>query len=341
MHFNRSKRVNKFKSDLINKNEDYIAICNFQNNKENEYLESFFGDNIVEIKDIYTDKESKLLSEVLIDSNKKLIIFNSYSYGMDKLITNIKLKNRNITIKIFFYGDVGLLSNNSYYESLNRIIDLYNKGCIDSIGFFSKNLYNFYKNKNYNCEYLVKDINIKTKKVKKSNDNFLKIGIYDGFDTIEKNSYAQLYSTSLFENSKVDYNPLNYKVSMIARKNNINLNGTFRYLSKEELQDKMSNNDINLFISLVDDSNILPLESLELGTICLVGSNYNYFVDTDLEEYLVVKKEENINEIYNKINYALKNEQKIFDLYKKWKIENSKESKKSISKFLNIDKMNK
>ena len=41
-------------------------------------------------------------------------------------------------------------------------------------------------------------------------------------------------------------------------------------------------------------------------------------------------------EIYNKINYALENKEKILDLYKKWKVEYSKKAQESINNFLNI-----
>ena len=66
------------------------------------------------------------------------------------------------------------------------------------------------------------------------------------------------------------------------------------------------------------------------------GDNHHYFAGTELEKYLVVSKEDDIMEIYNKINYALENKEKILDLYKKWKVEYSKKAQESINNFLNI-----
>ena len=39
-------------------------------------------------------------------------------------------------------------------------------------------------------------------------------------------------------------------------------------------------------------------------------------------------------EIYNKINYALQNKEKILELYKKWKVEYNAKAEENVKKFL-------
>ena len=78
----------------------------------------------------------------------------------------------------------------------------------------------------------------------------------------------------------------------------------------------------------------MPLESLELGTICLVDNNSEYFRNSELEKYLVLEKQNDIIEIYNKINYALQNKEKILELYKKWKVEYNAKAEENVKKFL-------
>ena len=79
--------------------------------------------------------------------------------------------------------------------------------------------------------------------------------------------------------AKLDCMPLNYKVAKICRRFNVNVGGKSRKVSRKEMQQKMAQNDINLFISDFDETSIMPLESLELGTICLVDNNSEYFRD--------------------------------------------------------------
>ena len=42
-------------------------------------------------------------------------------------------------------------------------------------------------------------------------------------------------------------------------------------------------------------------------------------------------------EVYNKINYALENKEKILELYKGWKMEYSKKAKENVEEFLKIN----
>ena len=78
----------------------------------------------------------------------------------------------------------------------------------------------------------------------------------------------------------------------------------------------------------------MTLESLELGTICLVDNNSEYFRDSELEKYLVLEKQNDIIEIYNKIKYALQNKEKILELYKNWKVEYNAKAEENVKKFL-------
>lgn len=112
------------------------------------------------------------------------------------------------------------------------------------------------------------------------------------------------------------------------------MGGKSRKVSRKEMQQKMAQNDINLFISDFDETSIMPLESLELGTICLVDNNSEYFRDSELEKYLVLEKQNDIIEIYNKIKYALQNKEKILELYKNWKVEYNAKAEENVKKFL-------
>ena len=65
-----------------------------------------------------------------------------------------------------------------------------------------------------------------------------------------------------------------------------------------------------------------------------MDNNSEYFRDNELEKYLVLEKQNDIIEIYNKINYALQNKEKILELYKKWKVEYNAKAEENVKKFL-------
>ena len=100
-------------------------------------------------------------------------------------------------------------------------------------------------------------------------------------------------------------------------------------MTKTRAIQKLANNDINLCANTIDENSMLPYESLELGTICLVGNSFKAFEGSKLQEYLVVENTDNILEIKAKILEAIENKEKILEEYKNWSIKNKKKLKKT------------
>jgi adenylate kinase family enzyme len=133
----------------------------------------------------------------------------------------------------------------------------------------------------------------------------------------------------------MDCIPLNYKVTTLARKFNLDYTGVDR-INREEMFKRIANNDILVYVTFTECAPLIPLESLELGVPCITGDNHHYFEGTELEKYLVVKKEDNIIEIYNQIKYCLENKETVLQLYNNWKKEYDIKAKESIKEFVKV-----
>lgn len=341
IYINRKKRVKKIKKELETKKEKYIAICHPEWIGVKNATKYTFNDNVLELREQYTNKEAEMIANEIINSGKELVIFNAFAYGWEKIILALKNAKPQIKIKILIHGGNALLSEGYDWDVYNIMLDLYGKGKVDELSFVKKSLYEFYKAKGYKTSFLMNDVYIENKekyivKEKKQNEDCVKIGLYASGDRWVKNTYNQLSAISLIKNAKLDCIPINYKISTIARKYDINLSGEENNVPKEEIYRRMAQNDINLYVTFTECAPLIPLESLELGTICITGDNHHYFEGSELEKYLVVNKEDDIMEIYNKMKFALENKDKILELYKIWKVEYSKKSKKSIEEFLKI-----
>ena len=97
----------------------------------------------------------------------------------------------------------------------------------------------------------------------------------------------------------------------------------------------MSLNDVNLYVTFTECSPVIPLESLELGVPCITGNNHSYFKDSELEKYLVVKSEDDIDEIHEKIKLCLSEKENIMKLYSNWKKDYDVIAKKLLKDFIN------
>lgn len=148
--------------------------------------------------------------------------------------------------------------------------------------------------------------------------------------------FNQIAALSMFEDIEVESIPLNYDGQVFASRNNLKIDGSSTTIKRENLLEKMSSKDINLYVTFSECAPMLPIESLELGVPCITGNNHHYFKNTKLQDYLVVNREDDITEIYNKILLVLKNKEEIMEIYRNFKKEYDKESKKSVEEFLEM-----
>ncbi|MBR0351175.1 MAG: hypothetical protein IJH76_05125 [Clostridia bacterium] len=340
IYVNRNKRVNKIKQALSKQSEKYVAICHPEWIGVKNSTKYTFGDNILEIREQYTKKEAYMISKEIVNAGKKMVVFNAFANGWENIITSLKEIKPDIIVKLIIHGGNALLSECYDWEVHNIMLNLYERGQVDELCFVKKSLYEFYKAKGYNSSFLMNDVIIENKEqyIPKNKDNkVLKIGLYSSGDRWVKNTYNQISAISLFEDVKLDCIPINSKISTLCRRYKVNLTGEETNVPKEEIYKRIANNDINVYVTFTECAPLIPLESLELGTVCITGDNHHYFTGTELEKYLVVTKEDDIMEIYNKIKYDLENREKILELYKEWKKEYSKKAKESVEKFLSIE----
>ena len=339
IYINRSKRVRKIKEELARQKEKYVAICHPEWIGVRNSTKYTFGDNILQIREQYTKKESEMIAQEIINAGKKMVIFNAFAVGWENIIIALKEKNTKIKVKVLIHGGNALLYEFYDWNVNNKILCLYEENKVDEIGFVKKSLYEFYKTKGYNVSFLMNDVTIEDKEKYIQNENdksCIKIGLYASGDRWVKNTYNQLSAASLVENARLDCIPLNEKIKTFAKRFNIYLTGEENIVSKDELYRRIANNDINLYVTFTECAPLIPLESLELGTVCITGDNHHYFTGTELEKYLVVNKEDDIMEIYKKIIYALENKEKILELYTEWKNDYTKQVQKSVKKFLEM-----
>lgn len=339
IYINRSNRVKKIKEQLSKKKEKYVAICHPEWIGVKNSTKYTFEDNILEIREQYTKKESQMIAKEIVNSGKELVIFNAFAVGWENIINSLKEIKPEIKIKLLIHGGNALLYEFYDWNVNNKILNLYEENKIDEIGFVKKSLYEFYKAKGYKASFLMNDVIIEDKEKYvslKCEDNYVKIGLYASGDRWVKNTYNQLSAASMVKNARLDCIPINEKIKILAQRYDIELTGEETSIPKEELYKRISNNDINLYVTFTECAPLIPLESLELGTICITGDNHHYFTGTELEKYLVVTREDDIIEIYNKIIYALENKDKILKLYKEWKKEYTKQAKESVKKFLEM-----
>ena len=330
------KKIDFIESEIAKfSNSEYIVIYNPEYVGIMNSTKEMFG-NTIEIKEILKSEEINDIADSIISNNIEQVIFSSITYGYKTLAEKIYEKNNNIIIKFFWHGSHSLFVNRDEEYFLSSIIDLTKRNIVTSIGFAKESMAEYYKLKGYNSYFLKNTVN-NIKLIKKENikeNNNIKIGIYSSGDRWEKNTYNQLSACSLIPDALVECIPTTKAVKSFCDIMNIKLTSESNFLSRKELFEKMSENDVNMYVTFTECAPMIPLESLELGVPCILGNNNHYFNGTELEQYLVVKSEDSIDEIAEKAILCIKNKDKIMNLYIEWKKLYDLESKQSVNDFL-------
>lgn len=302
--------------------------------------------NLLPLEEVFLNKNVDKISNMIIETGVSQVIFSAFDYGWDKIAIKLKSLKPDIKIKSFWHGSHSQVIEKINWETNVMIINLHKQGVIDVMGTCKESLVNLYKSQGYktaflnNTVVLDEEIKNKIKEEKDKNINkensILKLGLYSAGTDWRKNTYNQVMAASLFDNATLQIIPLRYELEELAYKNDLKLIGEYSHLKREDLLVEMSKNDITLYVTFSECAPMLPIESLEVGTICITGNNHHYFNGSKLYDYLVVEREDDVMAIYNKINYALENKEEIFRLYKDWKKENDEKTRKSVKEFLKM-----
>ena len=298
--------------------------------------------NLLPIQEVYLNKNIDSIVNKILELDVKQIIFSAFDYGWDKIACKIREKSPNIKLKSFWHGSHSQVIEEINWETNLMVINLHKKGVIDVMGTCKESLVNFYKSQGYKTAFLKNtvrlqdDIKEKLKNVEKINDGKIRFGIYSAGTDWRKNTYNQVMAASLFENSELQVIPLRYDIKKMAYYNGLDVIGSDTHLKREDLLIEMAKRDAVLYVTFSECAPMLPIESLETGTICIMGNNHHYFKGSKLHDYLVVEREDDLDEIVRKIKNALENKEEILRLYKAWKVENDNESAKSVKEFLKM-----
>ena len=316
------RRMRIQKTFDVNYNLDYLVVVPGKDSALFEAFEYTFG-NVLSFNNTVDDME--FLMHFLRKNTVGQIIFVDYYLEYDEIINTLVDEHK---IKFIFTGSLGELSDEERLYDLNQICDKYDCGAINEIGFLDEGLYKCVRNKRRNVKHVLLDVPRYEGGVG-SNKN---IGLLNS-DTSNYSSFYNELSSMVFLSgyrAKV-LNPSkttaefakDYKADLYVVKN------------AEEL---VGGNICNLDVNFAGGLALNFIRSMDQGIPCVVGNN-GFLVDEYpvMNEYLVVKSDDDVNEIAEKVKSAIDNKDKVLKEYKKFRVKYSERAKELVAKFLGFD----
>ncbi len=292
----------------------------------------------ISLPELLNPKEIIEVAETVAYVNPKQVIFGTMAYGYKELAEYIHLQNSKIKIKFLWHGSHSMFGYRGEEHFLDQVLELAEKKVITSIGFLKESMALFYQEKGYPAYFVengIEQLSANPKVLLPKKEGHVYVGIYSAGNRWEKNTFNQLSSVSLLNHAVVDVIPASPLVKDFCKLMNISIRDEkLTYLPRQELLNRMSQNDVNLYVTFTECSPVVPLESLEVGVPCLTGNNHHYFKNSKLASYLIVNSEDSIHEIAKKAQIAIEKKEEILELYQIWKQEYQQEVKEKFKIFM-------
>ena len=298
-----SDKINSLKQNnilIISANNEIYDIVNYYELKYDMIIDMF--------DPVEPDIINFLINKINNDKLNVIFYSNHYQYG--EIIPKL---NKNINVKWLYSNTISHFSEPYNYYWFKNIIDFYDRKNIDEIILTDKNLLNILKNK-----YNVKLLEIKINDIDKQHTiNNNSIGIIGFNYNPYSNFYNQLSALTLTKYNTVNILSCDGLTKEFCERFNI------EYKIMPSIDDIIKNSEINLYCNF---DNIKPYyfyNSMNLGIPCILG-NTNILDNTKLKDLLVLKSDDDISEISDKINDIEKNYKYLFEEYAKYVKKNKK-----------------
>jgi hypothetical protein len=203
-------------------------------------------------------------------------------------------------------------------------MELYDREVVQKIAFTDEDLYEVLS-KNHNVSYIM--LNCDSKRENNIGDSRT-IGLLSNDFDPNNNVYNQLSALSL-----VNYDKVKLMSNMVATEPFLKM-FNIKYEISNDINYVLNNNYVNMYANFTNTSIELVLKSIYAGIPCILG-NTSLFDDYPiLKENLVLKSDDDINEIAEKVNGIDSVRKVILEEYKNFKKDYSMKTVKLLKEFL-------
>lgn len=296
----------------------------FMNNSKSDYVKpmefSFPGCPIQFLETPLTPPEIEKLVKKVNEEYDQIIFFD-YCYNYYLMLPIISKK---VKVKWILDTSIAALANVDIYNSFFQVIEYKERKLVDTIATLDYSMYLTFKNK-YDFMYLTLDIDMKKNKTTTCDE----IGII-GYDYADNCSYFnELSAVCLSKNRNVNIqNEMN-----VTKKFGFDFGLKFNIISSP--YELILNSKIILYINFFDTKPYYFLYCMDNEIPCILGNTNLLNNNKILKDLFVVKSDDNIDEISEKIKKLEFVDSTIFKEYFKWRKEYSKQSKIGIENFVN------
>ena len=274
--------------DIIYNKPYLVIVSQSETNTLIEALAFSLGNLITINNDV---KEQNKVIEFIRQNNFPKLIFVGYQQAYDRIIYQAK---ENHKLEFIYPGTIGNLSNMEEYSSFKKIINMSKLHSNSKFAVLDEGLYKVLKRKYPKIAHIILDI--EDENSSKDYDD-KKVGILNDQNKPTHSFYNELSAIGLSDNLSVKLTNINKVTQNFLNRFNIKYDIVLN-------RNLYKNNLVNLYVNFTDNNDLEVIKSMSKNVPCIVGNTNIFKGYKILEENLVVKSDDDVNEIYEKIQLS-------------------------------------
>jgi len=254
------------------------------------------------------------------------------------LAREIKDRSPRTRVQVVWHGSFMQASEDYAWRGMRLMMDMARRDQIHSIGFVKEGMSELIDQQGIRSGFLLNFVDRIPEAASECAEGGPHFGMWISNEGWRKMPYAMAAASARVEGGNLHYNGERKRLVEFSRlvglKTQAHGDGLF---GPDELAKWMRLMHLNLYVTLSECCPMLPLESLSVGTPCLLGPTSHLFRDDRyLFDRLVVPFPDSSESIYEKMVQAIEERTEIIEAYRAYAPDYNERAKRSVEAFLGL-----
>ncbi len=312
-----------------------LAVCHPDWRGVRSTVENLFDHRLYLRDDLSNDRVPGLV-EAILASEAAIIVFNGLPRTHGRLIRALKAREPRRRLLAIWLGNFMQLGEPLEWRGLNDLIAWAGEGLISRLGFVKRGMAEVFERRGLPTASILSYVRQISHEASEPMENGPHVGLFAVESIWRKLPHTMLAAASLLPHVTVWATGQDERAGAVARMVGVD----FRRLSEhalphEAMASTLAGMHVNLYVTLSECAPMLPLESLSVGSPCLMGPSAPYFdEDPDLRRQLVVASPDDAAQIADLARSAIDQRMSIIHRYRRFALEYNRRAQAAVDAFL-------
>ena len=281
-------------------------------------------------------EEIRYNAQLILASGVRHVVASGGDEIHFKVLREVKRRNPNVRCDLLWHASYVQMSEDYQWALLRMWVEAARAGIVDTVGTVKQGMERFFERSGIRSRFVMNYVPEIPSGPSLPREGGPHLGMWISGNSYRKLPYAMLAAVKMIPGAVLHGSNFVKRVRDAIDLFEIPVHRTSdKALPQEEMLEAIRETHLTLYVTFSECSPMLPLESLSVGTPCLVGPTSHLFEDDEfLRSRLVVPAPDRADVIAQWIEGALAERDAIVRAYMRWAPGYNEQARKSLEEFL-------